>query len=385
MQEHLSCPQDARDIGWIKEALQSAIEVEAATLPLYLAALFSLEIQNYPAYNLIRSIAMEEMVHMAIACNILCAVGGSPRLAGIDQQFPRRGLSGGAEPDLVIGLAKLSKAQLANFMRIETPRWLLPTQFAGEDYPTISRLYEAIRSAVTSNAEEIRRSAQSGNQVGDNIGFTTITRGDGGDLIEVIDAAIEEIVEQGEGSQNRALSAGRRFENEPSHYAKFAELYFGRTYREPLDQVVLSPETIEKYFEGERIPWPKTVNSLAVPGDGYAKIIEADPGGSIASVDLMAFDTAYTGILSDLESVWTADPAKSWPTLGRSVQSMVSLRVLSCFNIIRHQIPPAVVADLRHLYPEEFPRLAEYTDLDQPVFYGPRFGNLSSTKLITED
>src|SRR5690348_18441248 len=54
-------PTTSRDLNWIKQALQSAVEVECSTLPLYLSALFSLEVQNYTTYNVIRSVAMEEM------------------------------------------------------------------------------------------------------------------------------------------------------------------------------------------------------------------------------------------------------------------------------------------------------------------------------------
>src|SRR5687767_15842532 len=90
----------ARDLAWIKQALQSAIELEYVTLPIYLSAMFSLEVQNYVAYNTIRSVAMEEMVHMAIACNMLAALGGSPRIKTIQIRYPVHGLPGGAEPDL---------------------------------------------------------------------------------------------------------------------------------------------------------------------------------------------------------------------------------------------------------------------------------------------
>jgi hypothetical protein len=61
--------QTKYDLAWIKANLQTAIELEFSTLPLYLSAMFSLEVQNYTAYNLIRSVAMEEMVHIAIAAN----------------------------------------------------------------------------------------------------------------------------------------------------------------------------------------------------------------------------------------------------------------------------------------------------------------------------
>jgi Ferritin-like len=39
-------PQPNRDLHWIKGELQSAIELEWSTLPVYLSALFSLEVQR---------------------------------------------------------------------------------------------------------------------------------------------------------------------------------------------------------------------------------------------------------------------------------------------------------------------------------------------------
>lgn len=93
-------PTTSRDLNWIKLALQSAVELECSTLPLYLSALFSLEVQNYTAYNVIRSVAMEEMVHLAIAANMLAALGGTPHLKDLKLSYPTKGLPGGTEPDL---------------------------------------------------------------------------------------------------------------------------------------------------------------------------------------------------------------------------------------------------------------------------------------------
>jgi hypothetical protein len=42
---------------------------------------------------------------------------------------------------------------------------------------------------------------------------------------------------------------------------------------------------------------------------------------------------------------------------------------------IPYQVLPDLVADLRAIYPDEYGFLARYTDLNQPVFYGPRFRN----------
>ncbi len=199
-----------KDINWIKESLQSAIELEYSTLPIYLSSMFSLEVQNYTAYNVIRSVAMEEMVHMAIACNMLSALGGSPQLKKMDVPFPSHGLPGGAEPDLYVGLASFSKEQLKNFLRIEVPEFLLNERNLSEEYPTISKFYNGIRQAIIDNRKDVEAATKETairlgkglppNQVGDNIGFSTYNFKEGDDPVALLCAGIDEILEQGEGS-----------------------------------------------------------------------------------------------------------------------------------------------------------------------------------------
>src|SRR5579875_3329227 len=49
-------PRHLRDVSWIRGALQTAVALEQSTMPLYCAAMYSLEVQNYPSYNTIRSV-----------------------------------------------------------------------------------------------------------------------------------------------------------------------------------------------------------------------------------------------------------------------------------------------------------------------------------------
>jgi len=375
-------PAATRDLAWIKQALQTAIELEYSTLPLYLSAMFSLEVQNYSAYNAIRSVAMEEMVHMAIAGNLLAALGESPRLKNIRIPYPVHGLPGGAEPDLHVGLAQFSKKQLKNFLRIEMPDFLLRGLKRGETYPTIAAFYKGIRQAIHDNADAVRAAvvamAQKGgppNQVGDDIGFATVKYQPGVDPVPAFENGIDEILQQGEGASTESLIASKEFESEESHYAKFAELHYGASYEEPKPSIPLTPETEPLSFKGRAIGWPVVVNTLAVPSDGYAKILALDPNAAAVSNDLNAFDTGFSAILAELDAVWNGPAAASWKTLGGAVHGMVDLRVLSCFNILRYQIPAGIVAQLPELYPAEIDRLRAYTDLSQPVFYGPRFLN----------
>ncbi len=373
---------ERHDLDWLKGALQTAIAIEHSTLPLYLAAMFSLRVQNFTAYNLIRSVAMEEMVHMSIACNTLAAIGGAPRIRDLDPHFPSQGLPGGVEPDTHARLSKLSREQLKTFMRIESPEFLLSDEQKHEAYPSIADFYGAVRQAIEDNADAVREaiketatSPQRANQVGDNIGFTTISYVDGVDPLPQIFAGIEEILEQGEGSPSRTLHADADSEGEESHYCKFAELYYGHRYDEPASGVELSRETEPEFFKGDRVPFPDVVNTLAVPADGYEAILAEDPNAAAAEKGLTAFDLAYTKVMSNLDAVWNGPAATSWPTLGEAVEGMGGLRVPANFAVTVTQVPPDVIAKLPQLYPEEHEQIAALTDLDAPVFYGPRFSN----------
>jgi hypothetical protein len=371
-----------RDLAWIKQSLQQAIELEYATLPIYLSAMFSLEVQNYIAYNTIRSVAMEEMVHMAIACNMLAALGGAPQLKRLAIEFPVNGLPGGCEPDLHVGLAAYSKNQLRNFLRIEMPQLLLAERDNREAYATIAAFYRSIRTAIIDNGDAVRAAIQAGgpaNQVGDDIGFATIKYLPGVDPLPALCAAIDEILEQGEGASAQDLFTTGAFETEESHYAKFASLYYEARYQPPDPPVVLSRRFEPAFFRGTPIGTPKVVNTLAVPKDRYAKLLALDPAGAVVTGDLVAFDTAFSSVLTALDAAWNGPAAVSWKTLGGAVHSMVDLRVLSCFNILRYQIPADLVARLPELYPAEIEYLRRYTHLDAPVFYGPRFVNTNLT------
>lgn len=377
---HGTTPVQFREINWIRGALQTAIALEHATMPLYAAAMYSLEVQNYPSYNTIRSVLMEEMLHMAAACNILAALGGSPRIRDLDPPFPALGLPGRVAPDLACVLAPLSRRQLQNFMRIEAPLFLLNGRERGAPYATIGQFYEAIKTAVLANAAAVREAAATGgpaNQVGGNLGYRSIVPRPGSDPAEEIVAAIDMITEQGEGQGGASIMA-RTFQNEASHYARFAELRYGRRYLPPDPPASHTRETEESCFRGAEITWPVVINTLAVPSDGYAAILHRDPQAAAVSQELTSFDAAYSAMMVALDDAWNGPPEQSWPSLGEAVIQMNEMRVLSCFNIMRCQIPAQIVARLADIYPAESEVLAAYTDLGKPVFYGPRFVNLAS-------
>ncbi|MFF3514976.1 ferritin-like domain-containing protein [Streptomyces sp. NPDC002573] len=371
-------PVDLRDLSWIRGALQTVVALEHSTMPLYCAAMYSLEVQNYPSYNIIRSVLMEEMVHMAIAANMVAALGGSPAIKGLKPTYPGSGgLPGGVAPDLRPRLAKLSGAALESFMRLEAPLFVLNARQRGSSYPTIGAFYDAIRNAITRNAAAVERAVRLGgpaNQVGGNLGYLTFDRDDPDPVASFLHA-LDIITEQGEGGgEGTVETAAEMFQKEGSHYARFAELRYGRRYR-PLDAVPFSRETERDFFTGEEIVWPVVINTLAVPADGYEAVLALDPRGPEVRKELESFDDAYTQMMLALDTTWNGPVETWWPSLGAAVTQMDQMRVRSCFTIMRNEIPRAVVARLEELYPREFRSLERYTDLALPVFYGPRFLN----------
>ena len=374
-------PRYLRDISWIRGALQTAIALEHSTMPLYCAAMYSLEVQNYPSYNTIRSVLMEEMLHMAAACNMLAALGGSPRIKQLDPGFPSAGLPGKVVPDLNAVLAPLSPRQLETFMRIEAPESRLAPELRDPAYATIGGFYQVVRQAVIDNADAVRRAVAQGgpaNQVGGNLGYRVFQPKNAKNAVEDFLDSLDMISGQGEGSAEGSIEAGAAFQNEISHYARFAELRYGARYLPPVASQQITPETERSYFQGDEIAWPVVINTLAVPSDGYAAILELDPNAAEVGQALKGFDSAYTAMMVALDDAWNGAPQASWPSLGEAVIQMNEMRVTSCFNIMRHRVPDEAIERLAQLYPAEHKLMSAYTNLDAPAFYGPRFTNYAA-------
>ena len=105
--------------------LQTAIRLEFSTIPPYLTALFSIiDGCNREVERLIRSVVMQEMLHMSQAANLLIALGGNPVINSehFVPTYPGR-LPGGVLPNLRVHLQKATKSHIhRNFMAIEYPR-----------------------------------------------------------------------------------------------------------------------------------------------------------------------------------------------------------------------------------------------------------------------
>jgi hypothetical protein len=199
--------------------LQYAIGLELATIPAYLCALYSIRPgANSAAREAIQSVVLEEMLHMALAANVLNAIGGKPSPGPVN---------GGESPVPVyparvpyikeiptIHLQNFSPAALDEFIAIEHPagrrRWC-PLR---KQYASIGAFYEAIEQGLREHCpKKVFEDAQKTRghcQVNDHDYY-----GGAGTLIEVTDlktanAALNVIRAQGEGPPRTALKKTAR-------------------------------------------------------------------------------------------------------------------------------------------------------------------------------
>jgi hypothetical protein len=294
------------------DMLQTAIAVEFGTLPPYLYAMFSIPPgENVPAATLIKSVLMQEMVHMCLAANILNALGGDAKLVPPVYPGPLPGDIG----NLQIHLLPFSKEAMQQGMDIEEPYPPPPdfpvettesvTYGAAEAGMTIGQFYgklDRFLATVDPNAWQGGR-----NQIDDNQYFA-------GQLFPVnnyADAhrAISIIVSEGEGAGGDPLD----FEDELAHYYRF---------RECRDDLVLtkSPEPPGWQWGPTRlgVDFSKVYPAIADPSEyDFSK---ATPAARAAQA---ACDSAYTAMVGALQQALTgADGA-----LGQAVRAMFDLRM----------------------------------------------------------
>ncbi|MGB5976434.1 MAG: ferritin-like protein, partial [Cyclobacteriaceae bacterium] len=149
--------QQASELADLHQYMQLAIELEHATIPPYLTAMFSIKHGKMKeAREVIHSIVIEEMMHMTISANILNALGGSPSINTKDfvPAYPGK-LPMNIGSGLTVGLQKYSKKALEEtFMIIEEPEHphhypeknMLEAEI--EDFATIGQFYEAMSKKI---------------------------------------------------------------------------------------------------------------------------------------------------------------------------------------------------------------------------------------------
>ena len=144
----------------LKRDLQDAITLEFATIPLYLTSMYSIKAShNQEVRAVIRSVVMQEMLHMAQAANILIAIGGEPIIDDKEHlpTFPGP-LPVGILPQLNVTLQKASPKHIHEvFMMVEFPHdehEIFPE--VSKNDLTIGKFYRQIKRCMVKLAKEGR-------------------------------------------------------------------------------------------------------------------------------------------------------------------------------------------------------------------------------------
>lgn len=155
-----------RALAELKTHLQVAIEVELATIPIYLYTYYSINRTPAPfpdsalsrfadeAGAVIMSVAVEEMLHMSLSSNALFALGVLPQLylrspAPYPTNLPGHQKLGPDARPLALPLAKFSLAQLWHFLEIEYPA-AADAPPEGGSWETIGQIYSYVRCIISS-------------------------------------------------------------------------------------------------------------------------------------------------------------------------------------------------------------------------------------------
>ena len=140
-------------VPMLKRYLQKAVMLEFSTIPPYLTAMYSIKAgENRQVYDVIRSVVMQEMLHMAQAANILIALGGRP-IIDDEQHVPSYpgNLPAHVLPGLTVSLKKASPKHIHEvFMMIEYPHGEKDSGLEEDvgDQLTIGKFYKRIEKCI---------------------------------------------------------------------------------------------------------------------------------------------------------------------------------------------------------------------------------------------
>ena len=257
-------PPKVKNIEELKELLQLALFIELSTIPPYLVAMYSLkENSNRIPFELIRSIVIEEMLHMILVSNILNSIGGKPRLdhSNYIPNYPVELPIKDGDSNLIINLQKFSNEAIKTFLVIERPtpfkqiRKNIPID---ESFNSIAEFYDTIKDSLIYLHKHEK--ALFNGDIDKQIGSEYYYNSGGAPVIvtnlETALEAIEIIIEQGHGDD---LEIPMDDNLPASHYERF--------------QHILEPNKVNKLNpmigDDISVEWNKVYNMIKNPKNSY--------------------------------------------------------------------------------------------------------------------
>jgi hypothetical protein len=300
--------------------LQAAVELEHATIPPYLCAYFSLKDgSGTPAGEIIRSVVLQEMLHLTIAANLMISLGGMPSLNS-SQFVPKYpdGLPMGIGEHLEVRLRKCSLEQVRDvFMKIEEPEAPIPIRVAFQaerqiapEFATIGAFYLALAGKI----QELGDSAFIGkpeHQVVASRWFPDPKEMFAiGDVTTAVQG-IQVIIDQGEGTQTSPFEDS----GAPAHFYRFEQIVKGR-------RLIPSPGSTPPFVYGGDPVSLDVQDTWDMDDDPKAAKYKA---GSLSRQRADQFNYSYTRLLNSLHRTFNGHPGE----LDNAMGLMFELRLLS--------------------------------------------------------
>ncbi|WP_371763446.1 ferritin-like protein [Massilia sp.] len=325
----MTLDQEKEDlVAW----LHTALAIELSTIPVYMTALISIKPgSNRVPANLIRGVMMEEMLHLALAGNLLSAIGG--KAAFFEANIPTYPLTLKFDGktfrgrEFAIELAPFSAQNTEVFTQIEYPDvWSEPgaelTGVSEVDVPgyTIGGFYAAIATKLAQLCEEFGEPTVFSGDPQHQLGLNYYWAGGGRPILitDLVSAkrAIDLIVSQGEGSDQTVFDRDASDFGQPedaAHFFRFREIQYAQSYRKGDDP--RQPPTGNRFEVDYSAVYPIKVNPK-----------QADYSEDLMLAKLnMEFNALYTRMLTQIADAFNGAPASMYTAILNSMHGMTGI------------------------------------------------------------
>ncbi|MCC6929006.1 MAG: ferritin-like protein [Gemmatimonadaceae bacterium] len=292
------------DYDSLVDHLKTAIAIEHATIAPYLCALYSIpEGTNHEAQAIVRSVVMEEMLHMTLAANVLVAVGGKPVIASAAAVPRYPAYLPHSNKRFQVQLLPLGREALQTFLLIESPAPAsAPPE--GDHYNTLGQFYAAVEDGLRFCAKKYGERKLFSGKRAMQVPPERWYYGGGGDCIEVHNLetalrALDEITEQGEGYDGGITDGDGAFNDvdELAHFHRFNELLQGRRY--------VATDSDASGPTGDELPVDWSVIAPMAPNPRTSQYRRH----RTIHQAMVTFNRTYTRLLQQLQLAFTGRPA----------------------------------------------------------------------------
>lgn len=296
-ESHLTAVREATSAEDLHQSVQNSIELEFSTIPPYLTALMSLDTdKNNEIQNILRSVAVDEMLHMLITCNLLVALGGTPVIdkPAFVPCYPTS-LPMSVHPGLTVGCEPFSiELVQSKFMQIEEPEVVLEFLSAADEpsFATIGLYYQALKDKI----KELGNAAFHGDATGQILHNARFPAARLFPIVDVESAlrSIGIIVTEGEGTSTSP-------EGDPgviAHYYRFEQIVKGHR--------LVPDNTVPQGFSSTGAPVPFDPSGvLSITPNQKLRDLDADSDAGKAA---RHFADTFTNLLQALHEAFNGHP-----------------------------------------------------------------------------